>query len=69
MSLDNPALFNTHVSDEETALTSGDLPPPSYDSLNFINKLKKAKEHSTNPAQYITSAGQILCDSGKNLMI
>lgn len=37
--------------------------PPSYDSLTLMNKLKKAKEDSNNPVEYLTSACAIVCGS------
>ena len=37
--------------------------PPSYNSINFINQLKTAKEKSKTPAHFAGSACLILCES------
>ena len=37
--------------------------PPAYDSL--FSKLKKAKEESSNPLDYISKACGIMCGSGE----
>lgn len=37
--------------------------PPSYESLTLVNKLRQAKEKSSNPVEYFTSACAIICGS------
>ncbi len=37
--------------------------PPSYESLNFVSQLKRAKDESSNPAHFVASACQIMCGS------
>ncbi len=37
--------------------------PPTYESLTFMNRIKKAKEESTNPAHFVSSVIAIICGS------
>jgi len=37
--------------------------PPSYESLTIINKLRKAKDESSNPVEYVMGACSIICGS------
>ena len=34
--------------------------PPTYETLTLINKMKKAKEESKNPAHFISSVSRII---------
>ena len=37
----------------EMGVSNASATPPSYESLNFVDKLKKAKEESSNPGHYV----------------
>jgi hypothetical protein len=59
----DPSMIQTSNLDQEKVNQTTSSQPPSYNSLNFINQLKSAKEESKNPAHFAGSACLILCES------
>jgi hypothetical protein len=47
---------------EAMSAPTGDT-PPSYESLNFMNRLKRVKEESSSPAHFVSSVLTIICGS------
>ena len=37
--------------------------PPTYESLKFMNRIKKAKEESNSPVHFVSSVFTIICGS------
>lgn len=48
---------------ETSAQIERESKPPSYESVNFMNRLKNAKQDSKSPAHFAGTACAIICGS------
>ena len=67
MAEENSVKFSSVASPNniEMGVSNASATPPSYESLNFVDKLKKAKEESSNPGHYVIKSCEILSGSSK----